>query len=185
MSIKRELYRAHCFKWQTIINKVVQTCTVSDNLHFLLSRYLKQPQIQLFFTRFCSRVLHWLAAAGGHGGAGRVPLRPLHPRPQRQRQGGVQPRGQEVGQIYIYSIFTSCRNTHSFYWQVLNPNIQISRLSMALCRAVLKPQPTAMFLFLFWCQLSLFCDEQMRYNFCFYWIFIPDHVTIPLRPRPK
>ena len=103
MSIKRELYRAHCFKWQTIINKVVQTCTVSDNLHFLLSRYLKQPQIRLFFI--CSRVLHWLAAAGGHGGAGRVPLRPLHPRPQRQRQGGLQPRGQEVGQIYcIYNI---------------------------------------------------------------------------------
>ena len=73
-------------------------------------------QIQLYLIPFCSRVLHWLAAAGGHGGAGRVPLRPLHPRPQRQRQGGLQPRGQEVGQIYcIYNIFTSCRNTHSFY----------------------------------------------------------------------
>ena len=71
-----------------------QTCT------FFFQRYLKKPQIQLYLIPFCSRVLHGLAAAGGHGGAGRVPLRPLHPRPQRQRQGGLQPRGQEVGQMY-------------------------------------------------------------------------------------
>ena len=83
------------------------------NLHFLLSRHLKKPQIQLYLIPFCSRVLHWLAAAGGHGGAGRVPLRPLHPRPQRQRQGGLQPRGQEVGQIYcIYFSFSQVAETH-------------------------------------------------------------------------
>ena len=37
-----------------------------------------------------------MAVAGGPGGVGGLPLRPLHPRPQRQRPGGVQRGGQEV-----------------------------------------------------------------------------------------
>ena len=42
------------------------------------------------------RILHGMAVACGPGGVGGLPLRPLHPRPQRQRPGGVQWGGQEV-----------------------------------------------------------------------------------------
>ena len=48
------------------------------------------------------RILHGMAAACGPGGVGGLPLRPLHPRPQRQRPGGLQWGGQEVRTIHHF-----------------------------------------------------------------------------------
>ena len=48
MSIKRELYRAHCFKWQTIINKVVQTCTVQTTCTFFFPDTLNSLKYDFF-----------------------------------------------------------------------------------------------------------------------------------------
>ena len=68
------------------------------------------------------RILHGMAVACGPGGVGGLPLRPLHPRPQRQCPGGLQWGGQEVRTAHHFHQAKSIRdyiNGRHFNLQIL------------------------------------------------------------------
>ena len=66
-----------------------------SNLFCMAWSVLKRYELKLTISHNC-RILHGMAVACGPGGVGGLPLRPLHPRPQRQCPGSVQRGGEEV-----------------------------------------------------------------------------------------